>query len=87
MFHYVLIFYLLCAHIADSWNELLILQNGLVFVVGSRSSQMFVSGRQHSADDLIATVLAVEPMKFIYRGRFCALCLLIINHEERDSEV
>ena len=31
---------------------------------------MPVSGRQHSADDIIATVLAVEPMKFIYRGKF-----------------
>ena len=30
---------------------------------------MRVSGRYHNADDLIATVLAVEPMKFVYRGR------------------
>ncbi|VDN23240.1 unnamed protein product [Gongylonema pulchrum] len=30
--------------------------NGLVFIVGNRNSQMYVSGRQHSADDLIATV-------------------------------
>lgn len=43
-------------------------QNGLIFVVGNRNSQMYVSGRQHGADDLIATALAVEPMKFIYRG-------------------
>ena len=36
---------------------------------GSRSGLMRVSGRYHNADDLIATVLAVEPMKFVYRGR------------------
>ena len=30
---------------------------------------MQVGGRRHNTDDIIATVLAVEPMKFIYRGR------------------
>uniref|UniRef100_F1KPQ1 Disco-interacting protein 2 C n=1 Tax=Ascaris suum TaxID=6253 RepID=F1KPQ1_ASCSU len=55
--------------------------NGLVFVVGSRSSQMFVSGRQHSADDLIATVLAVEPMKFIYRGRIAVFSVRVLRDE------
>lgn len=55
--------------------------NGLVFVVGSRSSQMFVSGRQHSADDLIATVLAVEPMKFIYRGRIAIFSVCVLRDE------
>ena len=30
---------------------------------------MQVSNRRHNTDDIIATVLAVEPMKFIYRGR------------------
>ena len=33
---------------------------------------MVVGGRRHNTDDVIATVLAVEPMKFIYRGR-CVL--------------
>jgi acyl-CoA synthetase (AMP-forming)/AMP-acid ligase II len=36
---------------------------GLVFVCGSKDGQMTVSGRRHNADDLIATVLAVEPMR------------------------
>lgn len=42
---------------------------------------MLVSGRQHSADDIIATVLAVEPMKFIYRGksRFFFLPLPVLS--------
>jgi len=44
-------------------------QGGLIFVCGSRESLMEVSGRRHNADDVIATILAVEPTKFIYRGR------------------
>ncbi len=37
---------------------------------GSNEGLMVVTGRRHNTDDIIATVLAVEPMKFIYRGRF-----------------
>ena len=43
--------------------------SGLVFVCGSKEGLIEVSGRRHNTDDIIATVLAVEPMKFIYRGR------------------
>ena len=46
------------------------LQGGLIFVCGSRESLMEVSGRRHNADDVVATVLAVEPTKFVYRGRY-----------------
>jgi acyl-CoA synthetase (AMP-forming)/AMP-acid ligase II len=42
---------------------------GLVFVCGSKEGLIEVGGRRHNTDDVIATVLAVEPMKFIYRGR------------------
>ena len=49
---------------------ILTLQGGLIFVCGSRESLMEVSGRRHNADDVIATVLAVEPAKFVYRGRY-----------------
>ncbi len=31
---------------------------------------MVVGTRRHNADDIVATALAVEPMKFVYRGRF-----------------
>jgi hypothetical protein len=37
---------------------------GLVFVCGSRDGLMNVSGRKHNTDDIIATVLAVEPMRW-----------------------
>lgn len=38
---------------------------GLVFVCGSKDGLMTVTGRKHNADDIIATVLAVEPMRFV----------------------
>lgn len=44
-------------------------QDSLVFVVGKMDGLMVVSGRRHNADDVVATALAVEPMKFVYRGR------------------
>lgn len=53
----------------------------MVFVIGTRSGLMSVSGRQHSADDLIATVLAVEPMKFIYRGRIAVFSTRVLRDE------
>ncbi|XP_039609528.1 disco-interacting protein 2 homolog C isoform X12 [Polypterus senegalus] len=42
---------------------------GLVFIVGKMDGLMVVCGRRHNADDIVATALAVEPMKFVYRGR------------------
>ena len=46
---------------------------------------MEVTARRHNTDDIIATVLAVEPMKFIYRGRsvimFYLFIAVIIIHE------
>ncbi len=56
-------------------------QGGLVFVCGTRSGLMNVTGRQHNADDLIATVLAVEPMKFIYRGRIAVFSVPVLRDE------
>ncbi|CAJ0962733.1 unnamed protein product, partial [Mesorhabditis belari] len=55
--------------------------DGLIFVVGKKSSQLFVSGRQHSADDIIATVLAVEPMRFVYRGRIAVFSINVLRDE------
>ena len=54
------------------------MQGGLVFVCGSRDGLMTVSGRKHNTDDVIATVLAVEPMKFIYRFVFGATQMQIL---------
>ncbi len=39
---------------------------------------MVVGGRRHNADDIVATALAVEPMKFVYRGRYVFGATLIL---------
>lgn len=54
---------------------------GLVFVCGSRDGLMTVSGRKHNTDDIIATVLAVEPMRFIYRGRIAVFSIKVLRDE------
>ncbi len=53
----------------------------LVFVCGTRDGVMQVSGRKHNTDDLIATVLAVEPMKFVYRGRIAIFSIKVLRDE------
>nr|XP_031526779.1 disco-interacting protein 2 homolog C [Vicugna pacos] len=52
---------------------------GLVFAVGKMDGLMVVSGRRHNADDIVATALAVEPMKFVYRGSFLSVTLQAID--------
>ncbi|KAK9881592.1 hypothetical protein WA026_016462 [Henosepilachna vigintioctopunctata] len=54
---------------------------GLVFICGSKDGLMVVTGRKHNADDIIATVLAVEPMKFIYRGRIAVFSHRVLRDE------
>ncbi|XP_063069587.1 disco-interacting protein 2 homolog A isoform X3 [Engraulis encrasicolus] len=54
----------------------------LVFVVGKMDGLMVVSGRRHNADDVVATALAVEPMKFVYRGRIAVFSVSVL-HDER----
>ena len=46
------------------------LQGSLIFIVGKIEGLLMVSGRRHNADDLVATALAVEPVKTVYRGRY-----------------
>ncbi|XP_056389225.1 disco-interacting protein 2 homolog A isoform X4 [Hyla sarda] len=58
------------------------LQERLVFVVGKVDGQMVISGRRHSCDDVVATALAVEPMKFVYRGRIAVFSVNVL-HDER----
>uniref|UniRef100_A0A3Q3WZJ9 DMAP1-binding domain-containing protein n=1 Tax=Mola mola TaxID=94237 RepID=A0A3Q3WZJ9_MOLML len=52
---------------------------GLIFVAGGGG---VVGGRRHNADDIVATALAVEPMKFVYRGRIAVFSITVL-HEER----
>ncbi|XP_051785008.1 disco-interacting protein 2 homolog C isoform X9 [Erpetoichthys calabaricus] len=55
---------------------------GLVFIVGKMDGLMVVCGRRHNADDIVATALAVEPMKFVYRGRIAVFSITVL-HDER----
>ncbi|CAL9688538.1 unnamed protein product [Knipowitschia caucasica] len=55
---------------------------GLVFVAGKMDGLMVVGGRRHNADDIVATALAVEPMKFVYRGRIAVFSITVL-HDER----
>ncbi|XP_035995364.1 disco-interacting protein 2 homolog A isoform X11 [Fundulus heteroclitus] len=56
--------------------------DNLVFVVGKMEGLMVVSSRRHNADDVVATALAVEPMKFVYRGRIAVFSVSVL-HDER----
>ncbi|XP_048960464.1 disco-interacting protein 2 homolog A isoform X6 [Canis lupus baileyi] len=54
----------------------------LVFVVGKLDGLMVVGVRRHNADDVVATALAVEPMKFVYRGRIAVFSVTVL-HDDR----
>ncbi|XP_061150426.1 disco-interacting protein 2 homolog C-like isoform X2 [Syngnathus typhle] len=56
--------------------------SGLVYVAGKIDGLMAVGGRHHNADDIVATALAVEPMKFVYRGRIAVFSIEVL-HDER----
>ena len=44
-------------------------EGGLVFICGTINGLIQVGGRRHNTEDLIATVMAVEPHGFIYKER------------------
>uniref|UniRef100_A0A669D1K7 Disco-interacting protein 2 homolog C n=1 Tax=Oreochromis niloticus TaxID=8128 RepID=A0A669D1K7_ORENI len=54
---------------------------GLVFITGKMDGLIMVSGRRHNADDIVATALAVEPMKFVYRGRIAVFSVTVLRDE------
>lgn len=58
---------------------------GLVFITGKMDGLIMVSGRRHNADDIVATALAVEPMKFVYRGRWVWLVDVVISQPDTLS--
>uniref|UniRef100_A0A3B3ZPS7 Uncharacterized protein n=1 Tax=Periophthalmus magnuspinnatus TaxID=409849 RepID=A0A3B3ZPS7_9GOBI len=53
----------------------------LIFVVGKIEGLLMVSGRRHNADDLVATALAVEPVKTVYRGRIAVFSVTVFYDE------
>nr|XP_033791975.1 disco-interacting protein 2 homolog B isoform X2 [Geotrypetes seraphini] len=53
----------------------------LVFVVGKMDGLLTVSGRRHNADDIVATALAVEYTKTVYRGRIAVFSVTVFYDE------
>uniref|UniRef100_A0A8B9TF06 Disco interacting protein 2 homolog B n=1 Tax=Anas platyrhynchos TaxID=8839 RepID=A0A8B9TF06_ANAPL len=53
----------------------------LVFVVGKMDGLLTVSGRRHNADDIVATGLAVESIKTVYRGRIAVFSVSVFYDE------
>ncbi|XP_071990846.1 disco-interacting protein 2 homolog B isoform X1 [Engystomops pustulosus] len=53
----------------------------LVFVVGKMDGTLVVSGRRHNADDIVATALAVESFKTLYRGRIAVFSVTVFYDE------
>ncbi|KAM4701610.1 disco-interacting protein 2 homolog B [Discoglossus pictus] len=53
----------------------------LVFVVGKMDGTLVVSGRRHNADDIVATALAVESIKTLYRGRIAVFSISVFYDE------
>lgn len=49
-----------------------------MFVCGTMDGLIQISGRRHNTEDLIATVMAVEPHAFIYKGRSVCFSILMI---------
>ena len=53
-------------------------EGGLVFICGTIDGLIQLAGRRHNTEDLIATVMAVEPHGFIYKERSDTASVLYI---------
>eukprot|EP00117_Sycon_ciliatum_P046204 scpid7388/ scgid33116/ Disco-interacting protein 2 homolog B len=54
---------------------------GLVFVCGTIIGLMELSGRRHNADDIMSTVLAVEPQQVVHRQRIAVFSMSVYREE------
>jgi len=52
-----------------------------VFICGTLDGLIQVSGRRHNTEDLIATVTAVEPPSFVYKGRIAVFSITVLRDE------
>lgn len=55
--------------------------NGLVFITGTTDGLMTIHGRKHNAEDIKATVLAVDPIKYVHRGRIAVFSVTVLREE------
>ena len=42
---------------------------GLVFICGTMDGLIQIGARRHNTEDIVATVMAVEPHSFVFKGR------------------
>ncbi|CAK8673806.1 unnamed protein product [Clavelina lepadiformis] len=56
--------------------------SGRVLVTGKTEGLLHISGRYHNADDIVATVLAIEPIRFVYRGRIAVFGIPVLRDEK-----
>ena len=54
---------------------------GLVFVCGSVNGLIEMAGRRHNADDIMSTVLAVEPHQVVHRQRLAVFSVPVYREE------
>ncbi|VDO15591.1 unnamed protein product [Rodentolepis nana] len=54
---------------------------GLIFICGSIDGVLSVAGRRHNANDINATVIAVQPTKIVYRGRIAVFSIEMLKDE------
>lgn len=52
-----------------------------MFVCGTVDGLLNVGGRRHNCDDLKATILAVDPIKFVYRGRIAIFSIPVLKDD------
>ena len=57
------------------------LQGGLVFITGTTDGLMSIQGRKHNAEDIKATVLAVDPVKHVHRGRIAVFSVSVLRED------
>nr|CAB3238033.1 disco-interacting protein 2 homolog C [Phallusia mammillata] len=55
--------------------------SGRLFVTGKTDGLIQISGRVLNADDIVATVLAIEPIRFVYRGRIAVFGISVLKDE------
>lgn len=56
-------------------------KGGLVFITGTTDGLMSTQGRKHNAEDIKATVLAVDPVKHVHRGRIAVFAVSVLKED------
>uniref|UniRef100_H2ZBW7 AMP-dependent synthetase/ligase domain-containing protein n=1 Tax=Ciona savignyi TaxID=51511 RepID=H2ZBW7_CIOSA len=55
--------------------------SGRLMVTGKAEGMVQISDRIHNSDDIVATVLAIEPIRFVYRGRIAVFGITVLRDE------